>query len=179
MIYLRRNYKSVPVKYVTAIEEAGLVVSGKHAIALYTCKSGPNRGETGPQGPAGAPYLYDTIIASASPEYAALSVDLVTPATHFRAPFAINISYVRVSLSVAPTGAPVIVDVFMNGVTIFSTPIQIDIGSKTSVGSAVPAVLSVTEVPDDAEFTVFITQVGSAVTGSGVKVALTGTKVVA
>jgi len=178
MIYLRRNESSTLIDYASSIEKAGLMLDRTRSIAIYTCKSSGLQGPQGEAGEPGAPYLYDTIIASASPEYSALSVDLVTPATHFRAPFAINIAYVRVSLSVAPTGAPVIVDVFMNGMTIFSTPIQIDIGSKTSVGSAVPAVLLVTEVPDDAEFTVFITQVGSAVTGAGVKVALTGTKVV-
>jgi hypothetical protein len=64
----------------------------------------------------------------------------------------------------------------MNGTTMFSTPLQIDAGTKTTVGSAVPAVLSITDVPDDAEFLVYITQVGSTYAGSGLKVAVTGIK---
>lgn len=177
MIFLRPQPAGTPVDYIKSLEKAGLVVMPKQYLGIYTCKTGIV-GPPGTPGAPGTPYLYDTIIASASPEYSALAVDLVIPATHFRAPFAINIAHVRVSLSIAPTGAPVIIDIHMNGVTIFSTPIQIDIGSKTSVGSAVPAVLSVTSVPDDAEFTVFIAGVGSGTTGSGVKVAITGTKVV-
>ena len=179
MIYLRPTPSSKPVGYAETIEKAGLVVSGKHSIALYTCKAGAKQGPEGPPGTPGAPYLFDTIIASASGEYDPLQVDLVTPATHFRAPFPINVSFVRVSLSIAPTGSDVIIDVHMNGFTMFSTPIHIDIGSKTSVGSATPAVLIITAVPDDAEFTVFITQAGATVAGSGAKVAVTGTKVVA
>lgn len=177
MIYLRPTPSSRPVKYTESIEKAGLVVSGKHSIALYTCKSGAKQGFPGPPGDPGEPYLWDTVIASASDEYAPLQVDLVTPATHFRAPFPITIQYVRVSLSTAPEGSDVIVDVHMNGVSIFSTLIHIDPNTKTSVGSITPSVLVTSAVPDDAEFTVFITQTGITVAGSGAKVAITGKKV--
>jgi hypothetical protein len=179
VIYLRPTPSSKPVKYTETIEKAGLVVSAKHSIALYTCKAGAKQGPAGETGEPGEPYLWDTIIASASSEYDDLEVDLIQAATHFRAPFPITIEYIRVSLSVAPIGSDVIVDVHMNGFTLFSTPIHIDPGMKSSVGSATPAVLLVpnTPVPDDAEFTVFITQVGITTTGSGVKVAITGKKV--
>lgn len=177
MIYLRPTPSSKPVLYTETIEKAGLVVSGKHSIALYTCKSGAKQGPPGDTGDPGEPYLWDTIIASASDEYAPLLVDLVQPATHFRAPFPITIQYVRVSLSTPPEGSDVIVDVHMDGTTIFSTPIHIDPNTKTSVGSVTPSVLITSAVPDDAEFTVFITQVGVTVAGSGAKVAITGKKV--
>jgi hypothetical protein len=176
MIYLRPTPKTQPITYAEGVSYGGLVVSLKHAIAIYTHGTG-SRGPTGPSGEDGEPYYWDTTIASASPEYTPLVVDLVTPATHFRAPFPITAQYVRVSLSIAPTGTPVLIDVHMNGLTMFSSIVQIDIGSKTSVGSIAPSVLSVVDIPDDAEFTVFIVQRGSAISGSGVKVAVTGKKV--
>jgi len=173
MIYLRQTPQTVPVRYEEHVQLGGLMVSQKHALAIITHGTGA-RGSTGP---AGEPYLWDTVIASASDEYSALAVDLVQPATHFRAPFPVTAQYIRASLSIAPTGAPVIIDVYMNGLPMLSSPIQIDIDSKTSVGSVAPSVLAIVDVPDDAEFTVYITQVGSIVTGSGVKVAVTGKKV--
>ena len=184
MIYLRPNPASKPVRYTEVIEKSGLVVSEKHSIALYTCASGAKQGATGATGAPGAdgaPYLYDTIIASASDEYSPLEVDLITPATHFRSPFPMNIAFIRVSLSIAPTGADVIIDIHMNGASMFTAGnlLHIDIGSKTSVGSVSPPIYAITSIPDDAEYTVFITQVGATITGSGVKVAVTGTKVVA
>ena len=178
MIYLRPTPKVVPVRYTEIVEKSGLVVSEKHSVALYTCSSGAKQGPAGPTGAPGAPYLYDTIIASCSDEYSPLEVDLVNPATTFRAPFAINIAQVRISLTTANTGTDVIVDLKMNGTTIFSTLLHIDSGDKTSVGSATPAVLSVTAVPDDAEFLVYITQIGATIAGTGLKIAVTGTKVV-
>jgi hypothetical protein len=176
MIYLRQTPKTVPVRYQDNPMIGGLLVSQKHALAIITQGTGP-RGPTGPAGLDGEPYLWDTTIASASDEYSALAVDLVQPATHFRAPFPITAQYIRASLSIAPTGSPVIIDVYMNGQPMLSTPIQIDIGSRTSVGSAIPSVLAISNIPDDAEFTVFIVQAGSIVSGSGVKVAITGKKV--
>jgi len=122
---------------------------------------------------------HDTIIAAASTEYGDLVVSGVLPATTFRAPYALDLTngYIRASLTTAPTGADVIIDVHMNGVSMFSTLIHIDINSDTSVGSITPAILTTTYVPDDAEFEVFITQVGSTITGSGLKIAITGIKV--
>jgi hypothetical protein len=75
-----------------------------------------------------------------------------------------------------------IVDVHMNGTTMFSTPISIDAGSRTSVGSTPQSVISIPLVgglpiiPDDAEFLVYVNQVGSTFAGSGLKVAVTGEK---
>lgn len=173
MIYFRQTPQTVPIKYDEHARIGGYIVSQKHALAIVTQATGAR----GPTGPAGEPYLWDTTIASASDEYSVLAVDIVTPATHFRAPFPITAQYIRASLSIAPTGAPVIIDVHMNGQTMLSSLIQIDIGMRTSVGSAAPSVLSIVDIPDDAEFTVFIAQVGSIISGAGVKVAITGKKV--
>jgi hypothetical protein len=156
-----------------------MLIDGKNQICMYTSRAGLAEGIQGPPGDD-TNSKYDTIIASASDEQTPLSTG--GPKTTFRAPYAMDLGvvgsegYIRISLTNAPTGAPLIVDVTMNGVTMFSTPVQIDAGSKTSVGSAVPAVLSTTVIPDDAEFLVYITQVGSTYAGSGLKVALTGIK---
>jgi hypothetical protein len=66
----------------------------------------------------------------------------------------------------------------MNGVDMFTTPVQCDDGMKTSVGSSVPAVLNpaVYEIPDDAEFQVYVLGIGNVVAGAGLKVAVTGIK---
>lgn len=179
MIYLRPTPASKPVKYTESVEKAGLIVSGKHSIAMYTCRSGSK------QGPAGAPGApgedqnswFDTIIAAASDEESPIAVTVARKTT-FRSPYPLNLTtgYIRCSLGTAPVGAAFMVDVHMNGVTMFSTLISIDDGSETSVGSATPAVLSVTAVPDDAKFEVFVTQIGSTIAGASLKVAITGIK---
>ena len=176
MIYLRPTPQSKPVKYSEVVEKAGLVTQPKYSIALYTCRAGAKQG---PPGPQGEPYLYDTIIASCSDELTPLFVDLITPCTTFRAPFPMDIAQVRISLTTAGEGADVIVDLKMNGTSIFSEYLHIDPLSRTSVGATTQAVIVITDVPDDAEFLPFIRQVGSTVAGSGLKIAVTGTKKVA
>ena len=120
--------------------------------------------------------ILDTIIASCSDEHTPLIVDLALPATTFRAPYPLELAYVRASLTAAPVGSDIIVDILMNTVSLFSTLIHIDPATTTSVISATPAVLAVTEVPDDAEFRVYVTQIGSSIAGTGLKVAVTGAK---
>lgn len=178
MIYLRPTPSSKPVKYTETIEKAGLVVSEKHSIALYTCKGGAKQGPAGPPGDPGVDQnsWFDTIIASASDEISPITVG--NTKTTFRSPYPLDLTlgYVRASLTTACEGQAMIVDVTMNGLTLFSTPIYIDAGTKTSVGSATPSVLSITYIPDDAEFIVNVTQVGTTTAGSGLKVAVTGIK---
>ena len=121
--------------------------------------------------------VFDTIIASASDEYTPIS--LGGPKTTFRNPYPLDMTngYVRIGLTVAPDGADFIVDVHMNGVTMFSTPLHIDDGMDTSVGSATPAVLAIASIPDDAKFQVYVEQIGLYTAGAGLKVAVTGVKV--
>ena len=91
----------------------------------------------------------------------------------------LTLGYVRISLGTAPEGAAFIVDLHMNGVSMFDTKVQIDPGMETSVGSATPAVIkpSMLYVPDDAKYEVFVNQIGSTVAGAGLKIAITGIKV--
>ena len=64
-----------------------------------------------------------------------------------------------------------------SGEDILHSTITIDDGMKTSVGSAIPFTILDTDVPDDAEFLVYVTAVGSGFAGTGLKVAVTGEKV--
>ena len=175
ILFLKPAPKSGPIQHIESIEENGIMLDATHGIAMYTSRSVPN---VGPQGPPGEDQnsWFDTIIASASDESTPISVG--GPKTTFRAPYPLDLTlgYVRISLTTAPQGSPLIVDLLVNGVSLFATPIQIDAGSRTSVGSVVPAVLAFTYIPDDAEFLVYVTQKGSTFAGTGLKVAVTGIK---
>ena len=191
-VFLRPTEFHRPVEYQRSLEKSGLVVLPQQSLALYTVSVGPT-------GPAGSPGIdgidgidqnswFDTIIASASDELSSITVDLVTPKTTWRAPYPLDLTsgYVRMSLTTAPTGADFIVDVKINdpdlpgnpSVSLFTTLLRIDSTGKTSVTSAIPAVIDPTKylIKDDTEFIIFVTQVGSTLTGTGLKVALTGIK---
>ena len=184
-VFLRPSAETRPQMYIESIERTGLIVDLKHGIAMYTSRSVPNVGPQGPPGVDGddAPG-FDTIIASASDEIT--PIDTGGPKTTFRAPYELDMTngYVRASLTTAPTGSAMIVDLHMNGSTMFSTPIYIDANEKTSVTASIQSVISIPLigglpiVPDDAEFEVYVTQVGSTIAGMGLKVAVTGQKVV-
>ena len=183
-IFLRPHPKNKPVKYLESIELSGLVVHPQNSIAMYTSRSGSNIGPTGATGPAGTDQnsLYDTIIASCSDEDSQITVSALAKTT-FRAPYAMDLNvsgnegYIRASLTNAPTGSQMTIQITMNGSMMFSTDLTIDANEKTSVTAAVPAVLDITDIPDDAEFKVYIAQIGSISSGTGLKVALTGIKV--
>ena len=174
-VFLRPQPSAAPVDYIREQAKAGMVMMASRNLAIYTCKEGANQG---PQGPPGVDQnsWFDTIIAAATDESSPISVG--GPKTTFRCPYPLDLTngYIRISLSEAPEGAAFIVDVKMNGVSMFSTQVQIDANQRTSVTSSVPAVLTTTYCPDDAEFTVFVTQVGTIATGIGLKVAITGIK---
>lgn len=175
MVYLRPNPGARPLKYETDVAMQGMMLDRKHAIALYTSRAGM---AVGPPGPIAD--VFDTIIASASDELTPLTVG--GPKTTFRAPYSLDMTegYVRASLTTAPVGSSLIVDITMNGDSMFSTFIHIDAGSRTSVDAMMQSVVSIPGmlVPDDAEFLVYVTQIGSSFAGTGLKVALTGKKVV-
>lgn len=92
----------------------------------------------------------------------------------FRMPYGMTLTAVRASVRTAPTGAKVTVNIKEAGTTIFSTKLTIDIGAKTSVGAAIPAVISDAALADDAEMTIDIDTVGSSVAGDGLKVTFLG-----
>lgn len=122
--------------------------------------------------------VFDTFICSLSDQKTDLVVDLVEPVNTFRASYALTAPLdVRINCKEAPTGAKIIVDLHMNGVSILDTLVSIDIGEKTSTTASVPCVINVTDIPDDAEFDAYITQVGSTIAGKGLKINVSGVKV--
>lgn len=92
----------------------------------------------------------------------------------FRMPYAFTLTGVRASVTTAPTGSVLTVDINEAGVSILSTKITIDATEKTSTTAATPPVISDSSLADDAEMTIDIDTVGSTVAGAGLKVALIG-----
>jgi hypothetical protein len=95
----------------------------------------------------------------------------------FRMPYAMTLTEVRASVTTAPTGSVLTVDINEDGSSILSTKLTIDASEKTSTTAATPAVISDTALADDAEITIDIDGVGSSVAGAGLKVYLIGTVV--
>ena len=98
-----------------------------------------------------------------------------TSVVTFRMPYAMKLTEVRASLSVAGGGSGLTaVDIFEGGVSIFSQKVSIDFGEKTSVTAATPAIISDDSLADDAEMTVDIVDITSAATEAGLKITLIG-----
>ena len=115
-----------------------------------------------------------SLIVAASDETTDLTTG--TAKSTFRMPYAFTLSAVRASVTTAPTGSTIIVNIKESGTTILSSRITIDATKKTSVTAAAQPVISDTALADDAEITVDIDQVGSTVAGTGLKITLIGTK---
>jgi hypothetical protein len=94
----------------------------------------------------------------------------------FRMPYAMTLTGVRASVTTAPTGSTLIVDINEGGTSILSTKLSIDATEKTSTTAASAAVISDSALADDAEITIDIDQIGSTVAGAGLKVTLIGTR---
>ena len=92
----------------------------------------------------------------------------------FRMPYAMVVTAVRASVSTAPVGANIVVDINDSGTTILSTKLSIDDGEKTSTTAATAAVISDSALADDAEISIDIDQIGSGTAGKGLKVILIG-----
>lgn len=93
----------------------------------------------------------------------------------FRMPFGFVLTGIRASVNTAPVGAVIQVDVNVTGAgSIFSTPLTIDDGEKTSTTAATPAVIATATLADDAEITVDIDTVGSTTAGKGLKLVMLG-----
>lgn len=123
-------------------------------------------------GDTGAVIVLAPIIVACSDETTALTTG--SAKATFRMPYAMTLTGVRASVTVAPTGSVLTVDINENGVSILSTAITIDATEKTSTTAAVPPVISDTALADDAEITIDIDTVGSTVAGVGLKVTLIG-----
>ena len=90
----------------------------------------------------------------------------------FRMPFVATLLAVRASVTTAPAGANLVVDINEAGTSVISTKLSIDATEKTSTTAATPAVISDSALADDAEMTIDIDQVGSSTAGAGLKVGL-------
>lgn len=116
----------------------------------------------------------ESLIVACSDETTAITTG--TAKATFRMPYAFTLTAVRASVTTAPTGSTILIDINESGTTILSTKLMIDASEKTSTTAATPAVISDSSLADDAEITIDFDQVGSTIAGAGVKVYLIGTR---
>ena len=104
--------------------------------------------------------------------------DLTTGAAKatFRMPQAATITAVRASVTTAPAGDVLTVDInkATGPASLLSTKLTIDAGEKTSTTAATAAILDTNEngVVDDEEITIDIDTIGSSTAGAGLKVTI-------
>jgi hypothetical protein len=177
----------------SSITAVGTLASGSVPLSLITgLGTGIPAALAINTGSAGAPVLFNgalgtpssgtltnctvkaEIVVACSDETTSLTTG--TAKVTFRMPHAMVVSSVRLQVNTAPTGSVIIVDVREAGTTIFSTKPQIATSAFTSVGGAVPGVLSDTALADDAEITINLDQIGSTIAGKGLKITLVGTR---
>jgi hypothetical protein len=112
----------------------------------------------------------DIYVIACSDETTALATG--TAKVTFRMPSAGTLTAVKATVTTAPVGSALIVDINEAGTSVLSTKLSIDDGEKTSATAATPAVISDSALADDAEITIDIDQVGSGTAGAGLKVTL-------
>lgn len=116
----------------------------------------------------------EAIIIAAGDETTASTTGLKVT---FRMPFAMTLTSVRGSLTTAATGATKFAfDVQEAGVSIFSTKPTFDASATTTVGAAVPNVISDASLADNGIITIIVDAIGSTLPGIGLKVYLIGTR---
>jgi len=114
----------------------------------------------------------ESFIIAASDETTDLTTG--TGKATFRMPYAFTLTAVRASVTTAPAGSVITVDINESGTSVLSTKITIDAGEKTSTTAAVAPVISDSALADDAEITIDIDTIGSSTAGTGLKVTLIG-----
>ena len=119
---------------------------------------------------SGTPAVEDIYIITCSDETTALTTG--TAKVTFRMPAAGTLTAVKATVTTAPAGSDLIVDINEAGTSVLSTKLSIDDGEKTSETAATPPVISDSALADDAEITIDIDQVGSGTAGAGLKVTL-------
>jgi hypothetical protein len=169
------------------IEGGGVGPTGPQGPTGATGATGPAgaTGATGSTGAAGAP---GTNGAAGTPgtngtngafQLGVAASDETTDITTgtakvtFRMPSAATITAVRSNINTVSSSGIVTVDINKNGSTVLSTKLTIDVGEKTSVTAAVPAVLSTGAFASDDEITVDIDVAGTG--AKGLKIWLLGT----
>jgi hypothetical protein len=114
------------------------------------------------------------IQAAASDETTNLTIG--TSKVTFRMPHAMTLTAVRASLSTAQAAGTIFtIDINQNGVSVLGTKLTIDNNEKTSTTAATPATIVTSSLTDDAEITIDIDQVGTAL-AKGLKITLIGTR---
>lgn len=114
----------------------------------------------------------EAFIVSASDEVSDLTTG--SEKVTFRIPYNFLLQEVRGSVTTAPTGSSIVVDLNVDGVSILSTPLSIDATETTSQTASTLPVISSPVISDNSEVTIDIDQVGSSVAGVGLKVTLSG-----
>jgi len=117
------------------------------------------------------PAVTQSFITACSDETSDLTTGIKST---WRVPFGFTVQSVRASVTTAPTGANITVDILQNGVSILTTNITIDATEKTSLSAATQPVVLTTALTDDAEITINLTTIGSTIAGAGLKVAIIG-----
>jgi hypothetical protein len=112
----------------------------------------------------------DIYIIACSDETTALATG--SAKVTFRMPTAGTLTAVKATVTTAPVGSDLIVDINEAGTSVLSTKLSIDDGEKTSETASTPPVISDSALADDAEITIDIDQVGSGTAGAGLKVIL-------
>ena len=112
------------------------------------------------------------VMVSVSDETSALTTGLNKLV--FRMPHAMTLTEVRASVTTAPTGANLIVDINEGGTSILSTKLSIDDGELTSTSASTAAVISDSALADDSQISIDIDQTGSSVAGAALKVTFKG-----
>jgi hypothetical protein len=94
----------------------------------------------------------------------------------FRMPLAFTIEDIRASVTTAPSGSSIIVDITKNGTSIFTvgSTLSIDSGEETSSTSTSAYGLTATSIAADDEIVIDVTQVGSVDAGTGLKIYFIG-----
>jgi microcystin-dependent protein len=85
-----------------------------------------------------------------------------------RWPYAFLLTDTRITLNSASATGTFTVTATVNGAAMYSTAITIDATEKTSKTAAVPAVLGLTDIPDDAEVVITVSNVAAG-TATGLK----------
>ncbi len=84
---------------------------------------------------------------------------------YFHVQRAFTLNEVRATLLAGSTLGAVTITMTVDGVALFSTPLTIDVNETSSFTAAVPAVLAITAIPDNARVRINITSAGTGAKG--------------
>jgi hypothetical protein len=115
---------------------------------------------------------HETLIISLTAPTGPISVD--TDIEHIYMPYGMDVSEVRATSDIAPTGSNIIIDINESGISILSTKINIDAGTQKSTDSGTLPVINDSLLADGARVSFDADQVGSTLAGAGVKIYIKG-----